>query len=117
MKIDKVDEMRGEEFEEWIAAHFKRRGYKVTMTAKSHDYGADLLLYKRGHLTVVQAKRYDGNVGVAAVQQACASMRYYEADDCMVVTNSYFTEPAIDLANKNEVELWDRDDLVEQFLS
>lgn len=60
---------------------------------------------------VVQAKRYQKNVGVEAVQQVIGSMRYYDADYAMVVTNSYFTASAIKLAEANDVLLWDRDQL------
>ena len=35
----------------------------------------------------------------------------------MVVTNSYFTKPAIELAKANGVKLWDRDKLVNALLS
>ena len=33
----------------------------------------------------------------------------------MVVTNSYFTDNAIELAKANDVELWDRDSIMKNF--
>jgi restriction system protein len=35
----------------------------------------------------------------------------------MVVTNSFFTQQAIELARRNQVEMWDRNKLVEALLS
>ena len=68
--------------------------YKVELTPLSNDYGADLICTKNGQVLVVQAKRYEGKVGNAAIQQVVAAKDYYEADECMVVTNSYFTRNA-----------------------
>ena len=70
--------------------------------------GADLILRRRGEKIVVQAKRYEKNVGIAAVQEAVGSVAYYDADRAMVVTNSGFTKSARNLARQNEVELWGR---------
>ena len=106
--------MTGEEFEEYLKAQFERQGFKVKLTPGSNDYGADLVLNRNGEVTVVQAKRYQGNVGNKAVQEIVAAQAYYGADRAMVVTNSYFTNPAKKLAEANDVELWDRDNLIQK---
>ena len=41
---------------------------------------------------------------------------FYNCDKAMVVTNSRYTDQARELANKNSVILWDRDDLVKNLL-
>ena len=61
----------------------------------------------------VQAKRYSNNVGVSAGQEVVASKNYYACDEAIVVTNNYFTNAAIKLAVSNNVELLDRDWLLE----
>lgn len=109
--LAKIDEMTGEEFEFVLSKHFERQGYAVEMTPASNDYGADLILQKKDETIVVQAKRYEGKVGTTAVQEVTAAKDYYEADRCIVVTNSYFTRNAVNLAEANEVELIDRDEL------
>ena len=78
-------------------------------------YGADLIVRKRGEKIVVQAKRYEKNVGIAAVQEAVGSVAYYDADRAMVVTNSGFTKSARNLARQNDVELWGRYDIQKKF--
>ena len=87
----------------------------MKLTESSHDYGADLVVKKRGEKIVVQAKRYEKNVGIAAVQEAVGSIAYYDADRAMVVTNSGFTQSARNLARQNDVELWGRYDIQEKF--
>lgn len=108
-----VDQMTGEEFEEFLAAHFKNSGYKTKLTPITNDYGADLILKKHGDKIVVQAKRWKTPVGIEAVQQVIGSLRYYNAYDALVVTNSTYTSNASQLARVNNIQLWDRKDLLE----
>ncbi|MER1999376.1 MAG: restriction endonuclease [Lysinibacillus sp.] len=111
-----IDKMTGEEFEKYLSILFKRRGYRVSLTAKSGDYGCDLLLKDGSDVIAVQAKRYSGSVGVKAVQEIIGAIRMYDATEAWVVTNSYYTKQAIKLANMNDVYLIDRNDLIELIL-
>ncbi|MBO5620546.1 MAG: restriction endonuclease [Butyrivibrio sp.] len=112
-----VDHMSGEDFEKYLAAHFRKLGYRVRLTAGSGDFGADLVCKKNHETIVVQAKRYKKSVGIEAIQQIVASKAYYKADKCMVVTNSYFTKAAIKLAESNHVQLWDRHSINKFFIN
>lgn len=114
MKLKKIDKMSGRSFELYLKAQFERLRYRVTLTEASNDYGADLILKKRGKKIVVQAKRYDKNVGIAAVQEVIGAVAYYDADEAMVVTNQYFTKNAYNLAKQNNVALWTRKELKEK---
>ena len=55
--LDGIDDMTGEEFEDWLARRFRRAGWRVRHTAQSGDFGADLLIERDGEEWVVQAKR------------------------------------------------------------
>lgn len=107
--LRRIDRMTGEEFEAYLGLLYDRKGYKVRYTPGSTDYGADLLLKKKGVRTVVQAKRYKNPVGEASVQQALSGKGYYGADQCVVITNSYFTPAAEALAERTGVTLIDRE--------
>lgn len=107
--LRKIDKMTGEEFEAYLGLLYDRKGYKVRYTPDSTDFGADLLLKKKGVRTVVQAKRYKNPVGEASVQQALSGKGYYDADQCVVITNSYFTPAAEALAERTGVTLIDRE--------
>jgi len=114
--IREIDEMTGEEFEEYLGHLFHKRGYEVSYTKASGDYGADLILEDRDDIIAVQAKRYSGTVGVKAVQEIIGALKMYEATQGWVVTNSYFTRQAEKLAESNEVYLIDRDELIDMIL-
>lgn len=115
--MEGVDDMTGEQFEDWLAVLFRRAGYRVRHTAASGDFGADLIISMDGEAWVVQAKRQARPVGVAAVQQAAAARPHYDADGAMVVTNATFTSQAVTLATSADVVLWDRDDIAAELLA
>ena len=56
-----------------------------------------------------QSKCYDRPIGVKAVQGVYSGRDYYDRMIGVVITNRYFTEPAIKLASKLKIILWDRD--------
>lgn len=81
------------------------------VTQATGDFGADLILRRKGKKIAVQAKRYSSNIGISAVQQAVAAKGYYKTDFAMVVTNQYLTPAAVKLAGVKNVRLINRDEL------
>jgi restriction system protein len=116
VNIREIDAMDGIAFEQYLKPVFERQGYFATVTQGSGDYGADLILRKGRKKYVVQAKRYSSNIGVSAVQQVVAAVKYYKAHGAIVVTNQYFTPAAVQLAKVNGVRLIDREKLAKMML-
>ncbi len=113
IQLKDIDQLGGYEFEEFLKNLYSKMGYQVEQTKLSGDQGADLVVIKFGEKTVIQAKRYSGNVGNYAVQEIMAAISLYNAQKGMVITNNYFTPAAVELANANNIELIDRDGLEE----
>ncbi|HEY5557799.1 restriction endonuclease [Acetobacterium sp.] len=111
-----IDQFDGKTFETYLRVVFKERGYKVLQTSYTKDFGADLVIQKDKIKTVVQAKRYKSNVGIKAVQEVVASIKHYKCDKAIVVTNSHYTKAAIELAKSNDVELWNREILINELV-
>lgn len=103
------DLLEGHEFEYYCADLLMKRGFQeVEVTRGSGDYGIDILAERDGVTYAIQCKCYSAPVGVKAVQEAYAGRDYY---DCMVgavLTNQYFTQPAVEVAKKLKILLWDR---------
>jgi restriction system protein len=114
--IRDIDKMDGIQFEHYLKLLFSSKGYKVEVTRASGDYGADLVLRKDNKKIVVQAKRHTKNVGVSAIQEVVGSKAHYKADEAWVITNSDFTEAAVNLAQSNGVRLINREQLIEMIL-
>ena len=109
--IWQVDMMNGFEFEDFLAELYKNMGYSLERTPYSGDQGADLIVYKYGEKSVIQAKNYSDKVSNKAVQEVVAAKGFYKCERAIVVTNNYFTNSAVDLARANDVELIDREGL------
>ena len=107
-----IDKMSGEEFEERLEVLFKNLGYSVRRTGRTSDAGVDLIIEKDNRKIAVQAKRYTGNVGEAAVQQVHTGKVFYRCDEAIVVTNSEFTSMAWKVAFGTGVKLWSRNYLI-----
>lgn len=107
--ISQIDSLTGVEFENLLKSIFEKQGYKVELTKKSHDYGADLVLTKKGKVSVVQAKCYGKNIGIKAIQEIISARRHYRASEMFVATNRYFSKDAVVLASEHDVRLIDRD--------
>ncbi|VVB62094.1 Restriction endonuclease [uncultured archaeon] len=110
-----IDTMTGYEFEDFLVTLLTKLGYRVEKKKKSHEQGLDFLLERPGEKIACQVKRYTKPVGNRAVQQAHAACVYYHCQRAIVMTNSTFTTPAKQLAERCNVELWDRTVLKEKF--
>lgn len=115
--ITDIDLMEGYMFEDYLKILFFYLGYRVEVTQKSRDYGADLVLInpQNNKKIIVQAKRYNKPVGSKAVQEIFTAKIHYGADYAWVVTNNTFTPQAEQLAKENQIRLIDRTELVELY--
>ncbi len=105
-----IDGLDGLSFEKYTADMLARLGYKkVKLTPASGDFGVDITAELNGEKWAFQCKRYTGNLGVKPVQEVFAGAVKYRALKAVVVTNSYFTDAAQELADDTGVILWDRE--------
>ncbi len=104
-----MDEMEGHDFEFFCAELLEQQGFMdVEVTRGSGDFGVDILAEKDGVTYAVQCKRYNSPVGVEAVLRTYGGRAYYERMVGAVMTNQYFTAPAVEAAKKLQILLWDR---------
>ena len=112
--MEAVDAMDGKQFEEFVAELCRRQGFsKVVVTPYEGDFGADVTGFWKGEKYAIQAKRYSSTVGVEGVYQILGGMKYYEADKGVLVTNRSVTKQARELAEKSEVDIVDRERLID----
>ena len=106
--ISQLDHLSGIDFENYLKSLFENMGYSVETTKVTGDYGADLIVEKKGKKSIIQAKCYNHTVGVKAVQEIVAARNHYNIYDAMVITNNYFSREAENLAVESNVKLADR---------
>ena len=108
------ESMTGIEFETFSKKLLEANGFdNVEVTTASHDYGVDVIAYKDNIKYAIQCKKYSSKVGIKAVQEVIGSRSMHKCHVGVVLTNNYFTKSAIELAEKNNIFLWDRNKLDE----
>jgi HJR/Mrr/RecB family endonuclease len=107
--IADTDLMTGEEFEHFIVELFQKMGYKTELTKKTGDQGIDIIAEKNKIKYGIQVKCYTSTVSNSAIQEVAAGIKLYTCSKAIVITNNYFTKAAIELAQANNVILWDRE--------
>jgi HJR/Mrr/RecB family endonuclease len=106
----------GVDFENLIARLYEAMGYATKRNGGSGDQGADVIAHKNGEHILIQAKCWEGGVSNKAVQQAHSASPFYGCNKAVVVTTSFFTQGAIDLAKADSVELIDQKRLRQMLL-
>lgn len=112
LNIKEFDKLSGEDFERILASVFSEQGFSnIEFTKKSNDFGIDVLAQKDGQTFGIQIKRSKSPVGVKAVQEVVSGAIYYDCDKSLLITNSTFTNQAMELADKAKVVLVNREQL------
>lgn len=103
--------MDGMAFERHCAAVLTAGGWRCRMTARSWDYGIDLLAEAEGRKVAIQIKKWRAPVGLSAIQEAVAGRAMYRATEVAVVSVSGYRRSAKRLAAANQVRLLAYSDL------
>jgi hypothetical protein len=99
-------------FEELVAFLYELLGMRVQVTKRSHDWGADVLVWHPSAFSgdlfrAVQVKRYAPHrkVGLTEVQRMKGVLLDFRASSGEIVTSSWFTGPAKISAAKDPVQV------------
>ena len=111
VSFNEIDQMTGLEFERYLVVLLRNHGFRSIRLTEKYDYGIDIIAMKDGIKWGIQAKRYTGLVDVDAVRQVVTALAKYRCQRSMVITNSYYTEVAKEMARCNKCILIDRDKL------
>lgn len=100
--LSDIHQMTGYEFERFIARLLKAMGYTDIHLTPATDQGGDIVCKSpEGVRTVVQAKRWKKTLGNRVVQEILGAMLYYDCQQGMIISSSYFSTPAEDLADRD----------------
>jgi len=97
---NEVHNLTSRKFEELTAELLERQGYQVELTSETRDGGKDLYAVKKdglgSFLFLIECKRYaaDRSVGVGVVRSLHGVAQHERANGAVVLTTSFFSEPA-----------------------
>ena len=116
LEILNIDSISRTEFENYVIRLLTHRGFKVETTDATLDLGINMIAKKNDHKYAVQIERQTGSVSRLAVSDVDREKHRYGCDKVILITNSYFSEDAIELAKSTGCELVNRDILAEWIL-
>ena len=96
---------KGLAYEKQVVAALISNGLSAELTASGADFGADLTFHFMDKLFVGQCKALNKACGVKAVQETVSAISHYKADYGVVFSELGFSDPAIKLAESNNVAL------------
>ncbi|MCL6446829.1 MAG: restriction endonuclease [Armatimonadetes bacterium] len=112
--MDLIDNMTGQQFEEFLAELFTRLGCQVEITPAIKDHGADLIaVTPSGKRIAVQAKKLAdyGNISSRVLGDLWRGLAWYKCTSAILVTNQFVTEQGKAEAKKFNFIIWDRPEL------
>ena len=107
-----LTQMTPTEFEHFVRQLFVARGLDGWTTKRTGDDGVDAVVLSRdpmiGGLTIVQAKKYNGVIGVSHIRELVGAMDEMRAGRGILVTTSWFASGCWNKASENNrIELID----------
>ncbi len=108
LDILNIDGISRTEFENYVIRLLTHRGFKVETTGEKIALGVTLIAKKHDHKYAVQIERQTGAVSRLAVSDVDREKHRYGCDKVILITNSHFSEDAIELARSKGCELVDR---------
>ena len=111
--LSSLDNTSGREFELFVIDLFKKLGYSSTVTNRSKDYGCSIMFQQCEYRIAVQTKRSESELTFTSVQRVLDSLKKYDAQLAIVITNNKFISSAKQLAKIKDVVLIDRKKLLD----
>ena len=100
--------MTPREFEQFVAQHYREKGYDVETTPYSGDYGVDVIAQKGEERIAIQVKMYGNSarkVNRVTVMQLFGAMAYRQCNKAVIATDGTCMADDIEVANQLGVEI------------
>jgi len=87
-------------FEILVGDVYKKLGYRTEVTARGPDQGVDVIAKGKGKRIIIQAKRWNSNVGSREVRETVGAMPMYRATKAVVITTHDFSRSAYEVCQR-----------------
>jgi restriction system protein len=111
--VDDLYDLTPKAFEHYVAALFRRKGYRVNVSGRSGDEGVDLeIIQPNGKRAIAQCKRYRNTVGPEVVRELYGTMIHERVHHAFLVTTAHISEGAHQWTRNKPITLIDGQTLV-----
>jgi restriction system protein len=113
VSVDDLYDLSPKAFEHYVAALFRRKGYRVTVSGRSGDEGVDLKITQpNGKQAIAQCKRYRNTLGPEIVRELYGTLIHERVHHAFLVTTAAISEGAHQWARHKPITLIDGQTLV-----
>jgi restriction system protein len=117
-RLEELQALSPDAFEEWVGARFHEQGFAVEIAGAQGDHGIDLVVSRVGERAIVQCKNYRAwSVGEPVLRDLFGAMHAAGADRAYLVTTGRLTSPARVWAEGKPIEVWDGAALARQVVA
>ena len=102
----------GRKFEIEISNIFKKLGYKTKICKQGGDEGVDLEIEKDGKKEIIQCKAHKSKISPSVARDLLGTMLNKKVNHAYLITLNGGTAGTIDFCKKNNITLWDLDDII-----
>ncbi len=115
--LREVKRMSRREFINFVNFHFMRLGYITEKTRQAGETSADFIVKKNNVKSAVLVIRSDRKIGVKIVESVLGAYRFLDCSRSIVVTDNFFSDEVKELAEENNIELWDKNKLASSIIA
>lgn len=109
--IESIDSMNKEEFEEFVEMQFKFNGFKTSLINTSIKKESAIFLKRKNEEIIIFTVKSSNKIDELTIKSIIEEASLLNTKDIIIVTNNYFTENAVNLANKYNFNLLNRENL------
>lgn len=84
---------------------------RVSVIKTSEAQGIDIVAFKNGLKYGIQCKYSSFSIGIGAVEKVIAGKNFFGCQTAAILTNQFFDRSAEELADRNDILLWNRNKL------
>ena len=104
--------LNGREFEIEISNIFLKLGYETTICKQGGDEGIDIKIKKDGIWEIIQCKAHKSKISPTVARDLLGTMINSNVSHAYLITLNGGTSGTIDFCRKNNITLWDVDDII-----
>ena len=112
-----IDQMDKNQFELFLLHLFKGYGYAVEVRQRDSSQGAELFICKDDEQAIVMAANDQRHMGVHAVEQIVEAKARNSVNSAWLVTNRDFSSAAYSLARTKQIQLVNRECLIDMVIA
>lgn len=106
-----IDQLTSDQFRAYFKSLLEAKEYNIKKTEPTEHFGPLLLANVKDEKVIIKNVIAYDKVGIEELEEMPSAKEYFNTDEMLVVTNSYFSRAARNFAQENGITLFNRDEV------